>query len=80
MNDDEALEMMNRCKSEIVRQQGVIAHLEPKAEAYDNIATILGLLPRPGGLMGHDLVWQLNKRIQELTAALVAPSTPSKDA
>jgi len=63
----EAIEMMNRCKHEIVALKATIERLAPKADAYDNIASILRLLPRPDRGMGEDLVWALDKRIRELT-------------
>ena len=62
----EAIEMMNRCKHEILRLRAHIAQLEPKADAYDNIVTILRLLPQSSRGMGEDLVWLLEKRICEL--------------
>lgn len=63
----EAIEMMHRCKHEIKELRGVIDRLRPKADAYDNLAAVLRLLPQPGVGMGEDLVWTLDKRIQELT-------------
>jgi len=73
MTNQEAIEMMNRCKHEITNLKAVIARLQPKAEAYDNMAQIIAMLPRPSVGMGEDLVWVLEKRIRELT-----PPTPSK--
>lgn len=67
MNNVEAIEMMNRCKNEILQLRGVINRLQPKAEAYDNLVVVLGLLPRPSVGMGEDLVWVLDKRLKELT-------------
>lgn len=62
----EAIEMMNRCKQEILSPRGVIDRLKPKADAYDNLATLLRLLPQPSVGMGEDLVWVLDKRMREL--------------
>lgn len=62
----EAIEMMSRCKQEIMGLRAQIAHLQPKADAYDNLAIVLHLLPRQGGVMGEDLVWILDKRMREL--------------
>lgn len=70
MNDmpyQEALEMMQRCKGEIVSLRAEIERLRPKAEAYEAITTILGLLPRRSQGMSEDMVWRLEKRIRELT-------------
>lgn len=63
----EAIEMMNRCKQEVISLRGEIDRLRPKAEAYDSIKAILRLLPQPSVGMGEDLVWTLNRRISELT-------------
>lgn len=62
----EAIEMMYRCKHEIVELRAMIDRLKPKADAYDNLAAILRLLPQPSVGMGEDLVWVLDKRIREL--------------
>lgn len=68
MSKTEAVEMMNRCKQEILTLRSVIARLEPKADAYDNLVRVLRLLPQPSVSMGEDMVWALDKRIRELTA------------
>lgn len=67
ITNQEAIQMMNRCKSEIVGLKAAIAHLQPKADAYDNLAAIVRLLPQPSQGYGEDLVWVLEKRIRELT-------------
>jgi hypothetical protein len=70
----EAIEMMNRCKQEIAGLRAEISRLKPKADAYDNMATILRLLPQPSVGMGEDLVWVLDKRIRELTPKPAEPA------
>ena len=67
ITNKEAIDMMNRCKEEIRSLRSVIDRLKPKAEAYDNLATLLRLLPQPSVGMGEDVVWILDKRIRELT-------------
>lgn len=67
MSDKEAIEMMSRCKHEIMNLRSIIDRLKPKADAYDNLAIVLGLLPQRGMTMGEDMVWVLDKRIRELT-------------
>ncbi len=67
ISNTEAIEMMNRCKSEIIGLRAAIDRLKPKADAYDNLAAVLRLLPQPSQGMGEDVVWTLNKRIEELT-------------
>jgi hypothetical protein len=65
-SDREAIEMMERCISELGSLRAQIDQLRPKADAYDNIATILGLLQKPSQSYGESLTWVLRKRIQEL--------------
>ena len=67
ITNPEAIEMMNRCKHEIMGLRATIDRLQPKADAYDNLASVLRLLPQPSRGMGEDVVWTLNKRIEELT-------------
>lgn len=69
MTDQEAMEMMRRCKDEILTLRGEVSRLRPRAEAYDNIGRILDLLPQRSVVMGEDLVWRLDKRLRELEAA-----------
>jgi hypothetical protein len=66
ISNQEAIEMMNRCKQEIIGMRATIDRLKPKADAYDNLVVVLGLLPRQSVGMGEDLVWILDKRIREL--------------
>lgn len=66
MTNAEAIQMMERCKAEIISLRAVIARLEPKADAYDNLAAIVRLLPQRSVGMGEDLAWVLDKRIREL--------------
>lgn len=73
MPNREALEMMNRCKQEIAGLRLTIDRLKPKADAYDNLATVLRLLPQPSVGMGEDLIWTLDKRIRELTPPPAPP-------
>ena len=66
ISNREAIEMMIRCKQEIITLRTTIDRLKPKADAYDNLVVVLSLLPRPSVGMGEDLVWTLDKRIREL--------------
>lgn len=58
--------MMQRCCHEIQDLRAQVARLQPKAEAYDNIAIILRLIPGPSQGYGEDFVYTLKKRIEEL--------------
>jgi hypothetical protein len=67
VNEKEAVQMMYRCLHEVEGLRAVVSRLQPKAEAYDAVVKILGLLPdRAGGVMSEDIVWVLKKRIREL--------------
>lgn len=66
ISNKEAIEMMLRCKQEIVSLRATIDHLTPKADAYDKLAIVLGLLPRASIGMGENIVWILDKRMREL--------------
>lgn len=67
ITNQEAIQMMNRCKAEILGLRRLVDHLRPKAEAYDNLAIILRLLPQQNISMGEDVLWILDKRIRELS-------------
>ncbi len=67
MSNQEAIQMMQRCTEEIRQLRNRVAALEPKAAAYDDLSTVLRLLPKPSQGYGEDLVWTLQKRIEELT-------------
>lgn len=66
MNDKEAIEMMQRCKHEIMDLRREIDRLRPKAEAYESVAQVLALLPQQSRGMSEDMVWALDKRIREI--------------
>ena len=55
ISNQEAIQMMNRCKAEILSLRACIDRLQPKADAYDNLATVLRLLPQRSVGMGEDL-------------------------
>lgn len=66
ISNREAIEMMNRCNDDILTLRARIDRLQPKADAYDNLAIVLHLLPQASQGMGENLVWILDKRIREL--------------
>lgn len=74
----EAIELMNRCKQEIAQLRHEIEFLRPKADAYDNLAAILRLLPQRSVGMGENIIWLLDKRIQELTPKPAAEPVDAK--
>jgi len=74
MHDKEAIDMMQRCKQEIVSLRKQIDYLQPRAEAYEKISQVLNLLPRQGIGMGEDLVSTLDKRIRETEQILANPA------
>lgn len=62
----EAIQVMNRCKQEILALRAVIARLEPKANAYDNLACVLRFVPGPSIPTTEGMVWLLDKHIRAL--------------
>lgn len=67
MSNKEAVQMMQRCVTEINGLRAEIDRLRPKADAYDNLAIALHYAnPRRGEIVGEDMVWTLKKRIEEL--------------
>jgi hypothetical protein len=66
MNDKEAIEMMERCMHELQELRGQINALGPKAEAYEVIRSIIGMLPKQSQGYSEDIVWRLKKKIAEL--------------
>jgi hypothetical protein len=68
MEDTDAIQMMARCRDEIKHLRRINADLAPKADAYDNLAIVLNLLPRPSQGMTEDLVWRLDREIEEIKA------------
>jgi hypothetical protein len=77
ISNKEAIEMMLRCKQEIVSLRATIDHLTPKADAYDKLAIVLGLLPRASVGMGENIVWILDKRMRELEPKPVETEAPA---
>jgi len=73
----ELVEMMKRCSDEIKGLRGLIAQLQPKSDAYDNMAALIALLPKQSQSMGEDLAWKLDRRVQEVQAEL---NSEAKDA
>ena len=72
MHDKEALEMMIRCKNEIEILRNQISVLKPKADAYDAITQVLGLLPRPSQGRGEDVVWIIERESRKISDKLTS--------
>lgn len=66
MNDTEAIEMMRRCKSEIELLRSNINLLQPKADAYDNISALLGMLPKPRRGHTENMEFMLGRKLKEM--------------
>ncbi|MFK0330890.1 hypothetical protein ACIQUB_07180 [Rhizobium sp. NPDC090275] len=69
ISEQEFIEMAKRCSDEIKELRATIDRLRPKADAYDSVCIILGLLPRRSESFGEDLAWKLDRRIDELKKA-----------
>ncbi len=66
MDDKEAIQMMQRCIHELRELRNTNNVMAPRAEAYEVIRDIIGMLPKRSQGYGEDLVWVLQKRIKEL--------------
>jgi hypothetical protein len=73
VEDKEAVEMMQRCLSDIENLRRQIGHLEPQAEAYTVIRDVVRLLPKASQGYGEDICWILRKKIAELQPKPKAP-------
>lgn len=78
-NKQEFIEMARRASAEIKSLRGQIAVLEPKAHAYDQLSTVLGLMPRQSRGYGEDLAYMLDKRVAELTKENKPASADSQE-
>lgn len=59
-------QMAERAAQEIENLRRINLALAAKADAYDTVTAILGLLPKRGESMGEDLAWMLRRRAAEL--------------
>ena len=66
MTPNEQVEMMKRLVYEIRELRNQIAAYKPKAEAYDLLTAIVNLLPKRSEGQSEDIVWMLEKKIDEI--------------
>jgi hypothetical protein len=60
--------LLQAAKEEIVSLRRQIQFLEPKAEAYDTLRKVIGLMPASNGIgYGRDVNWDID-RFLDLTA------------
>jgi hypothetical protein len=64
---DEFLNVARRSSEEIKALRAQIQFLAPKAQAYDSIVMILGLVPQQRQGMTEDLAFLLDRRVDALT-------------
>ena len=65
-NDDDQRDILSRCKNEILLLRGHIARLEPKAEAYDALVTLIRLFPQPSRGYSEDMVWKIDQVLKAM--------------
>lgn len=66
-NFDETIEVLEKAKHEILSLKNQINHLKYKADAYDNISSILRLIPFPNRQgMGEDIGWLIDQHISDM--------------
>lgn len=68
MKDKDAIDMARRAVEEIKMLRGAMSSAAPRAQAYDLIEKIMGLIPAKSQGYGEDIVWRLEKQIADLEA------------
>lgn len=66
MENKEAIQMLARCKGEIISLRKRLAEVEPKADAYDQLRTVIGMLPKQPQGYGEDVVWIIDSEMKKL--------------
>lgn len=83
MNNRDALQMLDRVQGEIQALRHQVAELAPKAEAYDALRVVLGLIPQPSQGYGEDILWVIKqgrtKLEQEIKDEVEARAKSSRD-
>lgn len=75
----EYIEMMKRCRGEILGMRNEIGRLQPQAEAYKTIRQMVGIMaPKEGGYASQDLVYVLDREIEKQEAAELARANQPK--
>lgn len=69
MHDKTAIEMMMRLRAEIFSLRNQVEYLQPKAEAYDTLRQVIGLLPKQSQRQSEDVLWIIDKEIATLKEA-----------
>lgn len=63
----EQMEMLQRVRQEITNLREHIKVLKPKAEAYDALRTVLGMMPgRLGEGMAEDVLFNIDKALRRV--------------
>jgi hypothetical protein len=79
MNQNAQIQMMERCVEEIRMLRMRIDDLAPKAHAYDTLGNLVRLLsPKESQGYGEDILWRLQKTIEQEKADMVKPPADDK--
>lgn len=63
MNDKEATKLLELSRHEIEHLRAIIRELGPKAEAWDRMGVVIGMIPQRGQSMAEDLVWRIDRHL-----------------
>lgn len=66
MKTTEMIDLMSRCRDEIRYLRKIIDDLAPKADAWDRMGVVLGMIPQRSQGMAEDLAWRLDQHINAL--------------
>lgn len=72
-------QMLNRLGGEIKELQATVAALAPKAEAYDLLKKVLGLVPGPSQGYGEDIHWVIRTELTKIEAEIAASEPQTSD-
>lgn len=75
----EMAEMAERAAAEISDLRNSLTRIAPRAEAFDALQQVLGMMPRPSRGEGEDMAWRLKNRAAELRAELSASATSTTE-
>ncbi len=76
---DEARDLLLRASHDIAALRRTIQQLAPKAEAFDALSTVIGMLPRQGHGNVPDVAWQIDRFLAQTGPVLDPVNVPAED-
>lgn len=79
MTPMEQVNMMQRCIEELRSLRAYTARLEPKAEAWDTLVKVIGMMPGKSQGYSEDIVFKLQKEIETIVKLREEQQEVAKD-